>query len=85
VSISWEDFCKLWGKLLEGNDLEDLVSFNCKISQRLFVHNFVDAAFNKYKYIQNVVKGPSFKEKQETFSEKMKNPDEMQIFSSVKA
>lgn len=84
VSISWKDFCKLWGKLLEGNDLEDSVSFNCKISQRSFVHDFVDAAFNKYKYIQNIVKGPSFKEKQET-SEKMKNPDEMQIFSSVKA
>lgn len=61
------------------------MSFNCKVPQRSFVHNFIDAAFNKYEYIQNVVKGPSFKEKQETSSEKMKNPDEMQIFSSVKA
>lgn len=61
------------------------MSFSCKIPQRSLVHSFVDTAFNKYKYIQNVVKGLSFKEKQEPSSEKMKNPDEMQIFSSVKA
>lgn len=62
VSVSWEDFCKLWGKLLEGNDLEDLVSLNCKFPQRSFVHNFVDVAFSKFKYIQNVLKDFSFKE-----------------------
>ena len=51
------------------------MSFNCKIPQRSLVYSFVDTAFNKYRYIQNVVKGLSFKEKQEPSSEKMKNPD----------